>query len=791
LNQRINLPIWQEEQLSQDTDSLLARSVYEKISRFIDIHLERKKLPRNLAPSEVLRAHETILISGDRGTGKSAVLANLRSYLAQRPQSKNGRLLILNPVDPTLLDSDHDLLLNIVVAAIIRDPAVSKRLETNDETTQEFYASLHKLGSALEIVQTRSEKYGLDRLRSFMGNHGLAEEIHKFFLQTLTLMERDLIILPIDDVDTSLNHAFENLEIVRKYLASPLVLPIISGDIKLYHEVIWRDMHGRMIKESRAEEADAVGKAKALAQEYEIKVLPLSRRLSMPRVSEYLKNSNIILVDNMEGRRTKDLMTLPNYVAWIEALLNERVNGVENSRLNFPVRSLRLLTQIISTTRNEIKELAKSLPDDAMSIRRCLFMPTTISSSVIDEFSSRLAEASLLKGGPKRRQSNLAYKSLYQQVGNAKQSDKVQVHQTWARNLQEHFRGQHDAGAPYLILSAWISWMEQAPTSRENPNEGTLGRTLAHPLFLPTLQLQHDEFDQPYELKASWRKQISERYAPESWLNKLPERAVLPYPLPELGRQMSALGRASPNNASESAKLLRLIMVHRNFYTRSEQTAMVFCGRLFEIIVASLVRGVTKEDLISILDEHPFYSLTMLANTKTLDLNADDENASDTQEIPTRDIEINGLPEQGITDLVEKIATWRRKQRLAIPHPWLFYNVMNKFFNQVAIFNSREARNNAQGSMQEMAITASKAFNALWATFGSFEKGPAFGVDGTIAYQNVGAGEFTLSSLYYTNVAPLVELPPIMGSFTRALATHPIRQLIADVRQELLNNLDN
>jgi len=792
---RINLPIWQEEQLRQDTDSLLAKSIYEKISRFIDVHLERKKLPRNLAHSEILRAHETILISGDRGTGKSSVLANLRTYLEQRSESENDRLLILHPVDPTLLDSDHDLLLNIIVAAIIRDPAVSKRLDQNDEATQEFYASLHKLGSALEVVQTRSEKYGLDRLRSFIGNHGLADEIHKFFLQTLTLMKRDLIILPIDDVDTSLNHAFENLEIVRKYLASPLVLPIISGDIKLYHEVIWRDMHGRMVKESRAEDLDAIAKAKALAQEYEVKVLPLSRRLSMPRVSEYLKNSNIVLVDNMEGRRKKDLMTLPSYVAWIEALLNERVNGVENSRLELPVRSLRFLTQLISTTRNEIRELAKWLPDDAMSIRRSLFMPTSISSSAIDEFSNRLAEANLLKGGPKRRQSNLAYKLLYQRVGKAEKNGRTQTHQIWARNLIEHFRSQHDAGAPYLNLSAWLAWMDQAHTDEGGSSirNGGHGRTLAHPLFMPTLQLQYDEFDQHFELKALWRKQIPEKYAPESWLNKLPERAILPYPLPELGRQMSVLGRTLQNESeelSDSAKLLHSIMVHRNFYSRSEQTAMVFCGRLFEIIVASFVRELTKEDLAIILDDHPFYSLTMLANTKTLDFNADDDGVVEPQETLLRDVENNGLPDLALGELVERIANWRKKQRLSTPHPWFFYNAMNKFFNQVAIFNSREARNNAQGSMLEMAVTASKAFNALWATFGSFEKGPAFGVDATIAYQNVGAGVFAQSSLYYTNVAPLTELPPIMGSYTRALSTHPIRQLIADVREQLSLSLN-
>ena len=791
---KIYLPIWQDQQLLQDTDTLLAKPVYEKIAQLININLDRTRAPRKLVALENSRAHETILISGDRGTGKSAVLLNLKTYLEQNRNSSNqvsDRLLILNPVDPTLLDSDHDLLLNIIVAAIIRDPVVASRLDINDEPVQDFYAALHRLGAALEVVQTRSEKYGLERLRSFMGNHGLADEIHRFFHQTLILMERDLIILPIDDVDTSLNHAFENLEIVRKYLSSNLVLPIISGDIKLYHEVIWRDMHGRMLKDSHAEEKEAIPKAKSLAQEYQVKVLPLSRRLTMPKIDDYLKNSDIFLSDNRIKKHAKELMSLPNYVAWIEALLNERVNGVENSQLRLPIRSLRLLTQLISSTRDEICKVAQNLPADTLSIRRSLFMPLTILPQ-IDEFSMQMKMASGLIGGAKKLNKNLAFKSLYNLVENGKQDSRSTIHSAWARNLSEHFRSQHDAGTPYLILSAWITWLD---ASHNGDNIGMSNEVAEHsrvlnlPLFMPTMHQLHEEFDQQYELASSWRKQIPEKYAPESWFAKLPARAILPYPLPELGRQMSALGQfwsSKDDDFNESAELLRLIMIHRNFYSRSEKTAMVFCGRLFEIVVSSFVVDLSTKDIALILDEHPFYSLTMLANTKTLDLHSEDEEAVSLPTEPFyKESRHQMLPNRAIGELQQQIQTWRKKNKMSCPHPWIFYNVMNKFYNQVGIFNPRESRNNSQGSMAEMTETALKAFNALWATFGSFEKGPLFGFDATIAYQNVGTGEFMRSPLYYTNIAALSELPTIMGSYTHALATHPMRQLIAEVRAEL------
>lgn len=793
------LPVWQDQQLLHDADSLLAQPIYEKICQLIGIQLEKTNSPSKLISREGPRSHQTILISGDRGTGKSAVLANLRTYIEQldspqQPLAK--RLLILNPVDPTLLDAEHDLLLNIIVAAIIRDPAVSHRLEINDNATLEFYAGLHKLGAALEVVQTRSEKYGLERLRSFMGNHGLADEIHKFFHHTLTLMEKDLIILPIDDVDTSLNHAFENLEIVRKYLSSSLILPIISGDIKLYHEVIWRDMHGRMLKDSRAEEENAIIKAKSLAQEYEIKVLPLSRRLSMPKIDEYLKNSEIFLLDNRSQKYQVELMPLPTFVAWIEALLNERVNGVENSKLKFPVRSLRLLSQLISTTRNEICHIAPEIPANALEVRRSLFMPTSILSK-IDDFTEKLAATKLARGEAKKQQKTLAFKLLYDLSDSDNGSNRSQTYREWATALTAHFRSQHDAGAPYLILSTWLTWLnidDRVDGAKFFNSENNESRLLNTPLFMPTMHHLFDEFDQQYELADSWRKQIPEKFAPESWFTKLPTRAILPYPLPELGRQMSALGRSNTlkdHKFSDALLLLRMIMTHRNFYSRSEKTAMVFCGRLFEIVISSFVRDLTSKDLISILDDHPFYSLTMLANTKTFDFASDDDDLLSTaHQLQDREQRDHTIPEQEVLQLQKQIEIWRRKNKISQPHPWIFYNVMNKFYNQVALFNAREDRNNSQGSINEMVITATKAFNALWATFGSFEKGPLFGFDATIAYQNVGSGEFTRSPLYHTNVSPFIDLPAVMNSYTRALASHPLRKLIEKVRAEL-PTLDN
>ena len=101
------------------------------------------------------------------------------------------------------------------------------------------------------------------------------------------LLDVKLLVLPIDDVDTSLNLAFENLEIIRRYLTTPYVLPIVSGDRSLFHEVTWRDFHGRLTKDSTHLAESAYKTAIELSEEYQRKVLPFPRRVSMPEVKSY------------------------------------------------------------------------------------------------------------------------------------------------------------------------------------------------------------------------------------------------------------------------------------------------------------------------------------------------------------------------------------------------------------------------------------------------------------------------------------------------------------------------
>ncbi len=215
----------------------------------------------------------------------------------------------------------------------------------------------------------------MDKLRAMFGNQHLADCVQHFFKTTLDLLDKKLLVLPIDDVDTSLNRAFENLEIIRRYLTTPYVLPIVSGDRDLYREVTWRDFHGRLTKDSHYRPREAYDRAVDLAIEYQRKLLPLPRRLVMPEVSEYLTEKSDRAI-NLELKGEK-LISLNSFYVWLQIFISGPVNGLEDSQLSLPIPSIRALTQLINHCGSLIPDLPPAIRNasDELQVKRLWQMP--------------------------------------------------------------------------------------------------------------------------------------------------------------------------------------------------------------------------------------------------------------------------------------------------------------------------------------------------------------------------------------------------------------------------------
>lgn len=800
-------PINQDEQAVQaKADYLLAQDVFEKIADLLDRGLKKIARLESLDDLDQHRAHEAILLQGARGSGKSAVLVNLALYLKERRADIADRLLIIKPIDPTLLENGKDMFLDVFIAALVRDRHIKAKLDLGGREAEAFYDQLSKVGSALESAQTQKKQYGINRVRALISGNGIAEEAHKLFQRALKLTCKELIVLPIDDVDTALQHAYEKIEIVRKYLVSPCVIPLISGDLALYNDVIWRDFHGRLLTNSEAEGSEALARAKRLSIDYQRKILPLPRRIIVPSLDTYLNDPQVKLLD-----KATELISFPMFKYWLEAVLNERVNGIENSYLPLPINTVREFAQLVSHVQELIPVLHVKLLELGVSarldIRRFSFMKPAIAKEVAifaKAYNDVLALETRAQRSKARSQAYAALMARVEKIPEDASTGLNNIIATWQVVIKDYFKHHQKGGSVYLILRANEHFRHLA-TNKSIEYTSIFDTDL----FRPQQHSQYIQFHQTYDIKQEWGTHL-EKYIPSAWKRNIPERCILPYPRPEIGRKISGTENAFtgkelleinnegvPNYHDEDAEIIRRLMTHYNFYTPLGRTTLTLTGRIFELLITSLIRNVNEAEILNLMYRPPFYSAAGLVRTKTVDLSSYDE--------PPNDDDSNDeghVVGDTLTKLVKKINGWRTKNGLDKtdpPHAQLIYNVFNKYFNQANYFNNPEKRHTGR---IDLFGTALQSFNAIWAIFGSFEKGPIFGFDEIIAYTNITeAGDaFRKSTLYKQNIEPFLRKTATnsdegtsanfnfrTGAYTYLLASHPLKYLFQRVYSAMKN----
>lgn len=556
-----------------NANTLLARDVYRNIANSIDEALGIARQARQSPDPMHHRYHNTVLIDGARGTGKSTVLINLGRYLASCNAEMFEQVHICAPVDPTLLEDHDDLFLNVILAAVLSDKKVEEAQQRNPSGRQALAKQLQKLGAALEHMQNQREhtQKGMDKLRAFVGNQQLIQEVHNFFAEVLKLLDKKLLILTIDDVDTGLDKAFENLEVVRRYLTSPYVMPIISGDLSLYREVIWRNFLGRLLEKSKEESAASVETAKELAREYERKVLPVQYRQKMPKVKDYLKNKNIYFARMSQGK-IEPIISMPVFYAWLNALLNGPVNGLEQGFIDVPISTIRILAQLVRKTKFLFSDLQQhySLLDDRFS--HGSWVKSLSETMIVDIF---LRKDNLLDG--------LTVK--------------------WLGELRSHFDHEGSSCANFLLAETSFYWFSGSFAHAGSP--------LDMPLFMPA---QHKKI-QVFKLDFSneWQVELK-RYLPKSKLQSFPEHTGLFFPRPQVGAPIAAKSMKAVRYLASVDPMQSLccdMVLHREYYTSRSMAWQRYMGRVFELIVLGFFRDVSEEDISHLLQKPPFYSTAL------------------------------------------------------------------------------------------------------------------------------------------------------------------------------------
>lgn len=276
------------------------------------------------------RRHDAILVSARRGEGKTTFLASIltiiekneyRSILSEEGEidSPNTRLYSLGIIDPTLIETKQNIIIVIIDRIRIATEHRRRRSGRFDEYAT-VDSALRKLAQGLSLLDGIGEglysgkdwldpDFVLDRgLEDASAAHDFERRFRAFVKAAARYLDADAFVLAIDDVDTWFERGWPVLEALRKYLVTPQLRIILSGDLNLYALLVRRQQWGQMGKEFlKAEQlrdgADPgtslvkkIGAmVEALQDQYLVKVAPPENRIDLRPLAYHAKTGTLQL----------------------------------------------------------------------------------------------------------------------------------------------------------------------------------------------------------------------------------------------------------------------------------------------------------------------------------------------------------------------------------------------------------------------------------------------------------------------------------------------------------------
>jgi len=281
-----------------DDKNIIQYKGWQKIQK--DLQRKLKAADKYNPYKNFTRVHETITVIGERGTGKSTFILNLYNRLKKSKLDNLEKIHPLEILDPTLISTRQNILVNIIT--LIRKEVINSN-NWKEESHENWEKSLKQLASGItQMENIGSNPYQdsiwdeaalvLDKgLKDSQGGLDFEKSFHFYIDESLKILKKTMFLLTLDDIDTNFDKGWEVLEVLRKYITSPQLITIVSGDMSLYSLLI-RQKQWDLFQNLQKYEEDQTEHYKAeidhLVEQYLIKVLHPENYINLYRLDYFL-----------------------------------------------------------------------------------------------------------------------------------------------------------------------------------------------------------------------------------------------------------------------------------------------------------------------------------------------------------------------------------------------------------------------------------------------------------------------------------------------------------------------
>ncbi|PDP82042.1 crinivirus P26 protein [Prevotella intermedia] len=245
----------------------------------------------------ILHQYNTISIFGGRGSGKTTFILNILKYINAKKEKEE----ILGIIDPTQMEEKEHVFL--VVLSLI-NKKVTDKIEKMESCSSSFICcykrdwkkNLSKLAKGLptlEKIDTKlyenwdDDNYIIDRgLESVSAAYNLEDNFHKLVDLALEIIGKDFFVLAFDDIDVNMSKGWPVLEIIRKYLTTPKLIILLSGNLTLYSYNVRLHQWKQLSELRKFDRFDFFKQVNQLEGQYLLKILKPENRIHLMSLQE-------------------------------------------------------------------------------------------------------------------------------------------------------------------------------------------------------------------------------------------------------------------------------------------------------------------------------------------------------------------------------------------------------------------------------------------------------------------------------------------------------------------------
>lgn len=507
------------------------------------------------------RIHNTIFIDGERGSGKTAFMLNLEEAYRQESDKENEALYFCQPIDPTLLSIKEDFI-NVLIGQLHAE--IETRAHNSSNPMSESYLNaLEQVVDALELEHTAKNSYGVDRLLAFKGSLEIERRLYEYFAQAKEVLQCKAIVLLIDDVDMSLDVAFNVLEVIRKYLACPFVLSVVSGDKQLYKAIINRHFIRKLAVDEHKPDTMERQEATSLASRYLQKIFPEHAEIRLQLIPALLRSHKIEITNN---EQTVPFDTLHKN---LRSIIFGGATHAEKFWTEFRPKTARDLVQL--------NNFLAGLPQEILTT---LFSPVQIELEPL--------------------YSNIAFlQALYSYL-----------------NAREKI----------ALATSVLSTIEIA-THQSNQSSEILLRNISIFDTAELTDKQGDNYfaQKSSDMLKNAIYKASDSVTQEKYFRQL-RPLIVNYPAVEPYSTNLLISKKRVSEVEDlGSKLLLAMYTHHDYFSSNQSGYLLFFGKIFELVFTSLIRDLDAKDISVLLHGAPYHSFFHYFATKTVNEEREDE----------------------------------------------------------------------------------------------------------------------------------------------------------------------